>query len=152
MKSHKRRDMKTNKESLLYGVIGLLLGILIAGGSAITAVNSNNRSMMQMMGMNTSLMKTDSSDHMGMSMNDMSDELENRTGDEFDQYFISMMIAHHQGAIDMAKLAESRAKHSEIKQLSTDIISTQTKEITNMKAWQSAWGYDTNGINTMMMH
>lgn len=145
--------MKISRESLLFGVIGLLLGVLIAGASAGLAVNNNNRSMMQMMGINTSLIKnTSSDDHMGMSMNDMSDQLTNRSGDDFDQYFVSMMISHHQGAIDMAKLAETRAKHDEIKQLSKNIIEAQTVEINNMKEWQRTWGYDTNGINTMMMH
>lgn len=142
--------MALQKETVYIGVIGLLAGIIIAGGTAVLAVNNNNQGMMKMMGMNTSRMKDDSSGHMGMSMNDMSGDLKNRTGDDFDENFIAMMIAHHQGAIDMAKLAETRAKHDEIKQLSKDIITAQTKEIQDMKKWQQDWGYgETSSDNDM---
>ena len=98
--------MAVQKEAIMAGIIGLLAGIIIAGGTAVLAVNNDHRGMMKMMGMNTSRMMDTDSGHMGMSMDQMSDDLKNRTGDDFDANFISMMIAHHQGAIDMAKLAE----------------------------------------------
>lgn len=142
--------MALQKETIYVGVIGLLAGIIIAGGAAVLAVNNNNRGMMNMMGMNTSRMKDDSSGHMGMSMNDMSRDLQNRTGDDFDKNFVAMMIAHHQGAIDMAKLAEKNAKHDEIKELSKDVISAQTKEIQDMKKWQQDWGYGENDSDKSM--
>jgi uncharacterized protein (DUF305 family) len=135
--------MTLQKETIYVGVIGLLAGIIIAGGTAVLAVNNDNRGIMNMMGMDTSRMKDASADHMGMSMNDMSNELDNRTGDDFDQSFLSMMIAHHQGAIDMAKLADMNAKHQEIKDLSKDILSAQSKEIDQMQTWQGDWGYKT---------
>lgn len=141
--------MTLKKETVYVGIIGLLAGSIIAGGAAVLAVNNNNQGMMNMMGMNTSQMKDDSAGHMGMSMNDMSKDLENRTGDAFDENFVAMMIAHHQGAINMAKLAESRAQHDEIKQLSKDVISAQTKEIEAMKQWQQAWGYSENRTHNM---
>ena len=145
--------MAVQKETITVGVIGLLAGIIIAGGAAVLAVNNDNRSMMKMMGMNTSRMMDTNSGHMGMSMNQMSDDLKNRTGDDFDANFISMMIAHHQGAIDMAKLAEKNAKHQEIKDLSKDVINAQTKEIKNMEQWQQQWGYNesssSNSMHTM---
>lgn len=142
--------MALQKETVYVGIIGLLAGIIIAGGIAVLAVNSDNRGMMNMMGMNTSRMKDNNAGHMGMSMNDMSRDLQNRTGDDFDENFVAMMIAHHQGAIDMAKLAEGRAKHDEVKQLSKDIISAQTKEIQDMMKWQQAWGYSGNGSDNSM--
>lgn len=142
--------MTLQRETIYVGIIGLLTGMVIAGGAAVLAVNNNNQGMMKMMGMNTSQMKDDSSGHMGMSMNDMTNDLKNRTGDDFDENFVAMMIAHHQGAIDMAKLAETRAKHDEVKQLSKDIIVAQTKEIADMKMWQQDWGYrETNSDNSM---
>ncbi len=79
--------------------------------------------------------------HMGMSMEDMSMSLQNKNGDEFDRAFIEMMIDHHQGAIDMAKLIPARAKHDEIKELGKAIITAQTKEISDMETWAKAWGY-----------
>lgn len=142
--------MALQKETVYMGIIGLLAGSIIAGGTAVLAVNTTNQGMMKMMGMNTSRMKDDSLGHGGMSMDDMSGNLKNRTGDDFDENFVAMMIAHHQGAIDMAKLAESRARHDEVKQLSKDIIGAQTKEITDMKKWQQDWGYNTNSSDSSM--
>jgi uncharacterized protein (DUF305 family) len=63
------------------------------------------------------------------------------SGDAFDQAYMIEMIRHHQGAIDMAKLAETQAQHHEIKQLSADILKAQSTEIDMMQAWQNDWGY-----------
>lgn len=76
--------MTLQKETVYVGIIGLLAGIVIAGGTAVLAVNNNSQGMMKMIGMNTSQMKDNDAGQMGMSMNDMSDELDGRTGDDFD--------------------------------------------------------------------
>jgi uncharacterized protein (DUF305 family) len=63
-------------------------------------------------------------------------------GDEnvpFDQRFIEAMIAHHQGAIEMAQEAQAKAEHEEIKQLADAIIAAQQAEIEQMQGWQKAW-------------
>ncbi len=78
---------------------------------------------------------------MGSSMDEMMSFLEGKTGDEFDQAFLEAMIAHHQGAIEMAKVAKVSAMHEEIKSMTDDIIAAQTKEVEMMKDWQSQWGY-----------
>ena len=75
------------------------------------------------------------------AMDTMIRSLDGKSGDEYDQEFISQMILHHQAAVDMAKMSESQAKHDEIKQLSKDIINAQEKEISQMRNWQSEWGY-----------
>ena len=53
--------------------------------------------------------------------------------DDVDAAFAAMMIAHHEGAIRMAKLAEERAGHDEIKQLARNIIAAQQREIEVME-------------------
>lgn len=137
------------KESVLVGVIGLLAGVIITGFAAGVAVNNNNTGMMRMMGMNTS-QQSSGNDHSTMSMADMTAQLQNLSGDNYDKAFIEMMIAHHQGAIDMAELSPDRAKHDEIKQLSQSIITAQQKEIADMQQWQKDWGYGSDEMNTMM--
>ena len=87
-----------------------------------------------------------------MSMNDMAGGLKNKTGDEFDKAFIAGMIVHHEGAVEMAKLSASNAKHDEIKQLSQAIITAQQKEIAEMKQWQQDWGYGSSDTNSHNMH
>lgn len=143
------------KETIMVGVIGLLVGVVITGFTAGQAVNNNNTGMMQMMGMNTTktqqqgMMKENS----GMSMDDMNTQLETKSGDDFDKAFLDMMIVHHQGAIDMADLAATRANHEEVKTLSKAIIIAQNKEIADMQQWQMDWGYkSTNDIMPGMHH
>lgn len=139
------------KESIMIGVIGLLLGIVITGFAAGQAVNNNNVDMMRMMGMETSQKEQNvATDHSTMSMADMNKELENLTGDDFDKAFVEMMIAHHEGAVDMAGLIPSRAKHDEVKILGRAIIAAQAKEISDMKQWQKDWGYTSDEMMDMM--
>lgn len=139
------------KEPILYGVTGLLAGLLIAGFIAGYAVNNNQRGMMRMMGMNSEVMdRMHPASHEQMSMSQMTSQLQNKTGDDFDKTFIKMMIAHHEGAIDMAKLAGDRAKHDEIKKLAENIVSAQDKEILEMKKWQIDWGYSSYEMMQMM--
>lgn len=114
---------------LLYGLIGFFIGGLLVATAATTfnkpAENKNA----------TTTLGTPA------TMDQMADVLRDKTGDEFDEAFISGMIVHHQGAVEMAKMAEAQAKHDEIKQLSKDIIVAQEKEIAQMKQWQKDWDY-----------
>ena len=55
-------------------------------------------------------------------------------GNPTDRAFVAEMIPHHQMAIDMAKMAEESAGHSEIKALAGDIIEAQQSEISKLKA------------------
>jgi len=85
-------------------------------------------------------------DHGAMGMMDemagMTAELNGKTGDDFDKAFIEQMIMHHQSAIDMAAPGEANAEHQEVKDLTKAIVSAQTKEIQQMKQWQTEWGYE----------
>lgn len=74
---------------------------------------------------------------MDMDMGDM--EVSGDTTVPFDQRFITAMIAHHEGAIAMAKDAGQKAEHSEIKTLAQAIITAQESEITQMQQWQKEW-------------
>jgi len=53
--------------------------------------------------------------------------------------FLDTMIIHHKGAIDMAKLADARAEHAELKKLSSDIIRDQEREIATMNQLRGKW-------------
>jgi uncharacterized protein (DUF305 family) len=59
--------------------------------------------------------------------------------DQLDATFMTWMIAHHQGAIDMAMLADERAAHQEVKDLAASIIASQSGEIETMQGWLAEW-------------
>lgn len=58
--------------------------------------------------------------------------IENGTGNKVDAMFVTGMIPHHQGAIDMAELAETKSSRPEIKELSAAILESQQAEIDKM--------------------
>ena len=140
-----------NKESILVGVIGILGGSLLTLAVASIFVNTNNSFMMNAMGMHPNNSVTIGN---SMDMDTMTNNLSGKTGDNFDRAFLTEMIVHHQGAIDMASIANQNAKHDEIKKLADDIVIAQTKEITRMKQWQQQWSYSTSPqpYNDGMMH
>ncbi len=112
--------------SLLYGLIGFIIGGFIVSLAATTMQPAN---------------KTEDNPHAEMSMTDMTESLRDKTGDEYDKAFISYMIEHHESAVDMARLSANNAKHQEIKDLSNAIITAQESEINEMKQWQREWRY-----------
>ncbi|GIG61616.1 lipoprotein [Longispora fulva] len=75
-----------------------------------------------------------------------------------DVTFAQMMIPHHQQAVTMATLAETRAADPELKRIAAAIKDAQAPEITTMTGWLSAWkqpttaagGHDMGGMPGML--
>lgn len=107
-------------QAMLYGIIGLLVGSLLTLLFVTNTVNNNNYGMMQMMGMRQGV------DGASLASN-------------IDRHFIEQMIPHHEGAIEMAKLAQERSKRPEVQTLASAIIKSQSGEITQMQSWYRDW-------------
>ena len=67
-----------------------------------------------------------------MSAEDM-DNLGAATGADFDTMWLTMMIAHHQGAIAMAQQVADTTTNPAVQQLADAVIAGQTTEITTMQ-------------------
>ena len=85
--------------------------------------------------------KADGMDHsqmnhgsMDMDSNGMARQMVMENGKYSDKAFIDAMVPHHQGAIEMARVALKNAEHAEIKELTRNIISSQQAEIEELKA------------------
>ncbi|MEU6065230.1 DUF305 domain-containing protein [Streptomyces sp. NPDC047082] len=57
-----------------------------------------------------------------------------------DVSFAQGMIPHHQQALEMARLASSRASSARVKDLAARIEKAQDPEISSMTGWLKAWG------------
>lgn len=72
-------------------------------------------------------------------MHDMNASLVGKTGDALDKEFLTQMIVHHQGAVEMAQTLLAGTKRPELVKMGNDIVSVQTKEINQMKQWLNDW-------------
>lgn len=120
-----------NNQTIIVGIIALVLG-----GVGGYILNNPPAQVHTMSDGNT----MDGMSHgMQAEMDGMMASLEGKVGDEFDKAFLSEMIMHHEGAVDMAEAALKNANHEEIKIMANAIISAQTTEINQMKSWQASW-------------
>ncbi|MFF4041316.1 DUF305 domain-containing protein [Streptomyces sp. NPDC001816] len=77
----------------------------------------------------------DHSSHSGMpGMMDTKDmgELKKMSGEDFDAMFLTMMIEHHKGAVEMATTEKGKGKYGAATSMADDIVTTQNAEITEM--------------------
>ena len=58
------------------------------------------------------------------------------SGSQFDEAFLTGMIAHHKMAVIEASTVPGRARHSQLTTLARHIIATQSREIAQMTTWQ----------------
>ncbi|QNE24089.1 DUF305 domain-containing protein [Streptomyces sp. INR7] len=79
-------------------------------------------------------MDHDGSGMPGMMDNHQMDQLRGASGTAFDTMFLTRMIEHHEGAVEMAKTEKAEGVYGPAKALADDIITAQTAEIAQMKA------------------
>jgi uncharacterized protein (DUF305 family) len=74
------------------------------------------------------------------SMTKMMSDMDAKPTGDADKDFVSMMMPHHQGAIDMAKVELKYGKDPVLRKMADDIVKAQEKEIGEMKSWQAKNG------------
>jgi uncharacterized protein (DUF305 family) len=117
-------------------VVGLVVGWGIWGGSHgdMSQHQMSDGSMMS----NSAVMEGHSMT-MRQMMDSMSAGLVGKKGNDFDSAFLEEMIPHHQGAVAMAQMVLATSKRPELIKLANDIITSQQKEIDQMRSWQRTW-------------
>jgi uncharacterized protein (DUF305 family) len=116
--------------------------ILASCGGAGTGENQQGGSDDDMQGMNhgdeSGEQKTTGAmagmDHDQMGHGGMASGMVMENGRYSDERFIDAMVPHHQGAVEMARVALENAEHEEIRELSRNIISTQHAEMEELKS------------------
>lgn len=69
----------------------------------------------------------------GMATEAQLTKLRAAKGKAFDTLFLSLMIAHHEGAITMATDVKAQGNNVRIEEMADDVIAQQTSEITRMR-------------------
>jgi uncharacterized protein (DUF305 family) len=77
--------------------------------------------------------------HGGQGMSGMMDEremngLKAARGKDFDEKFLTMMVGHHEGAVEMARTERSQGRYEPAKKLASAVVSAQSAEIRDMRA------------------
>jgi uncharacterized protein (DUF305 family) len=65
--------------------------------------------------------------------------LEKASGKTFDIYWLSQMIEHHNGAVEMAKAILKNGKDTRVKKAAGSIIADQSREVKQMTEWLKKW-------------
>lgn len=99
--------------------VELMTGWLTAAGKPVAMDASEGHDMSSMEGMMTA---------------EQMDAMAAMTGADFDQTWLQMMIAHHEGAISQSQTVKANGSNADVLALADTIINAQQAEITEMQA------------------
>lgn len=108
------------RKLLAVSILAATPALALAQDSGTTTMDHGNMGSQALMESNESMMK---------AMQDM------QMSGEVDKDFATMMIDHHQGAVDMAKVQLEHGTDPEMRQMAEEIIASQEKEIAMFKEW-----------------
>ena len=79
----------------------------------------------------------------------MTEQISKLSGSEFEVAFLAMMIHHHEGGVQMARLAQEKAQSPDLKAMSIKMQADQSKEIAQMTGWLKDWHKQTPATHKM---
>jgi uncharacterized protein (DUF305 family) len=117
--------MHIRPRTLLYA--GLLLATAAFPAAAQQDQHEHSGRGAGMMGMHGAAMQT--------AMQRMQQSMSGGMSGDPDIDFARMMIPHHQGAIDMARVQLETGKDPQLRQMAQKIVEDQEREIATLKEW-----------------
>lgn len=112
-------DLATRIKGAQDPEVELMTGWLTAAGEPVAMDTSGGHEMSTMDGMMTA---------------EQMDAMAAMTGTDFDQMWLEMMIAHHEGAISQSEAVKANGSNPDVLALADQIITAQQGEITEMQA------------------
>ncbi len=112
-------DLATRIQAAQDPEVELMTGWLTAAGESVAMDTSDGHDMSSMDGMMTA---------------DQMDEMAAMTGADFDQMWLEMMIAHHEGAISQSETVKAEGSNADVLALADQIITAQQGKIAEMQA------------------
>ena len=130
----------------------IFLAIVIIAGFALYSYTRFSNSKKSSTTISSSSSQNSSDQIKAMTGSEMKMGMRNKVTD--DKSFLENMIPHHQEAIDSSKTILNVTSDPEIKIFAQKVITSQTKEIDDMKTWYKSWyntDYSPNSNYIMMM-
>lgn len=112
-------DLATRIKGAQDPEVELMTGWLTAAGEPVVMDASEGHDMSSMEGMMTA---------------EQMDAMAAMTGADFDQMWLQMMIAHHEGAVSQSQTVKADGSNADVLALADTIINAQQAEITEMQA------------------
>lgn len=112
-------DLATRIKGAQDPEVELMTGWLTAAGEPVAMDASEGHDMSSMEGMMTA---------------EQMDAMAAMTGADFDQIWLQMMIAHHEGAVSQSQTVKANGSNADVLALADTIINAQQAEITEMQA------------------
>jgi len=118
-----------NKNSLKNTLLAVSAGAVLGWSGHVLAADNSAAAMNDYM----SSMK-----RMDTDMKTAMDTMHQSMKASADHHFVTMMLPHHAGAVDMAKIELKYGSDPQLRKMAQMIVSGQSKEINDLKKWQKA--------------
>lgn len=118
-------------KNIIILTIVLITGAACSSGNAPT--NSNQSTAVNHDAMNHGNMNHSSMNHAEMK------SAPNAAAAPYDLQFLDTMIAHHEAAVEMAKMVGGQTDNAMLKKFAVRIVAAQNTEIEQMKRWRDEW-------------
>jgi uncharacterized protein (DUF305 family) len=117
---------------LIVGALAMGLAALSATAQDMQHAPAKPQTGGDMMGMHGAAMHA--------AMQQMQQGMDMPMSGDPDRDFAQMMIPHHQGAIDMARIELESGKGPQLREMAQKVIEDQEREITALKEWLAQHG------------